>query len=571
MDTNPMNAARCSIGLCALVRTLIAAAFFSLVGTDIACAYVGESFIDVPGISGDWQGAKYKHWIKVDANYWPGGRPIGLGGAGGFRHPDQFSGPVSPRQGAGTLVIAIDKDSPVLLELMDKCIHKTPISELTYAESSERARTTFEIGARPTGIPEYYEYKLKDVQFSDCPLVPDAPQQAIIVSFKDIERLNYQFKDDGIEAKFDPPTLRPAPSGRTTKSFVVTWIAPAQDISDNQCPTMNSKPTEIDYYRYTSKEAADKERAERASKGGVNYENGQMGLRGPEKLNVTMAPGVVPDPGNAEPQTTLARGLNLDGDDGTGAPPAGICKHKNYVSADGRTGIDNQLYTVEGCIGSFQGHKGFIMQFANNQMHDGLMAILLQITGIDSERNDNSVDVTIFYSLDPMAKSASGGQVLSDYTFRVTDKPQYTHYFTRLHGRIVNGVVITDPVKDLRMNLGIYGTPVHLNMWHAGMRLELTPDGNLKGVLGGYQDWRVIASRYTSSAAEQVHNFQVPGLYNALKRAADGMKDPVTGQCNGISSAYDIEGVPAFIEPTQPQAKEHREVARADPHGQKAP
>jgi hypothetical protein len=555
-------------GLRVSARGVLVAGALSLFAANLAFGYVGESFLFIPGTTGDWPGTKYKNWIKVDGNYWPKGRAIGLGGTGGFRHPDQFSGPVSPRQGAGTLVIAIDKNSRVLPELMEKCLSKTSMAELTYSESSDRARTTFEIGARPAVIPEYYEYKLKDAQFSDCPLVPDAPQQAIVVSFKDIERLNYQLKDDGIEAKFDPPALRPAPPGRTTKSFVLTWIAPAQDVSDDQCPALNSKPTELDYYRYMSPQAAEQERAELASKGGVNYENGQMGLRGPGKLNVTMAPGVVPDPGNAEPQTTFARGLDLDGNDGTGKPPAGICKHKNYVSADGRTGIDNQLYRVEGCIGSFQGHKGFIMQFANNQMHDGLQSILLQITGIDNATNDNSVDVALFYSLDPMAKSATGGQILPDYTFRVTDKPQYTHYFTRLHGRIVNGVLITDPVKQLRMNLGIYGTPVHLNMWHAGLRLELTKDGNIKGVLGGYQDWRVIASRYSSSAAEQVHNFQVPGLYNALKRAADGMKDPVTGQCDGISSAYDIEGIPAFIETAPSSAPERHDVARVDTRGQ---
>ena len=119
------------------------------------------------------------------------------------------------------------------------------------------------------------------------------------------------------------------------------------------------------------------------------------------------------------------------------------------------------------------------------------------------------------------------------------------------------------------MNLGTFGTPVSLNMWHAGMRLELTPDGNLKGLLGGYQDWRVIASRPTSSAAEQVHNFQVPGFYNALRRAADGMKDPVTGQCDGISSAYDIEGISAYIAPAQ--LKVDQKVARANAQGGKAP
>ena len=169
-----------------------------------------------------------------------------------------------------------------------------------------------------------------------------------------------------------------------------------------------------------------------ASKGGVNYENGQMGIRGPHKLNVTLVPGIVKDPGHAVPQIDLARGINLDGDDGKGAPPPGTCKHKNYVSEDGRTGIDNQLYTAQGCIAGFQGHKGFVLQFANNQMRDGQMSILVTIGGIDDEQNDDKVDVTVAYSLDPMAKSGSGSEVLSDYTFRITDNPEYTYFFSRV-------------------------------------------------------------------------------------------------------------------------------------------
>jgi hypothetical protein len=40
-------------------------------------------------------------------------------------------------------------------------------------------------------------------------------------------------------------------------------------------------------------------------------------------------------------------------------------------------------------------------------------------------------------------------------------------------------------------------------------------------------------------------------MYNAVKRAADGLKDPVTGEFTGISSAYEMEGIPAFIPPEQ--------------------
>ena len=169
-----VESAHPGVGRIIYARAAILAALFGLAGIDPSWAYVGNSFIKVPGLSGDWQGADHKHWARVDANYWPNGRPIGLSGAG-MRNPDQFSGPVSPRQGEGTLVIALDKDSSVLPQLMDRCVQKTPITEVTYAESSDRARTTFEIGARPAQIPAYYEYRLKNVVFSDCPVVPGAP------------------------------------------------------------------------------------------------------------------------------------------------------------------------------------------------------------------------------------------------------------------------------------------------------------------------------------------------------------------------------------------------------------
>ena len=39
----------------------------------------------------------------------------------------------------------------------------------------------------------------------------------------------------------------------STKSFVVSWFAVAHDISDDQCPQMNVKPSEEEYYALMSK------------------------------------------------------------------------------------------------------------------------------------------------------------------------------------------------------------------------------------------------------------------------------------------------------------------------------
>ena len=524
-----------------------AVAALSIAGTDIASAYVGPSFMEVPGVVGGWQGENYKNWVRIDSHWWAT-RPDDYKLMRRGKPKMFYSGPFPPREGASSLAITLDKRNPALPELMRRCVNKVPVPELTYAESSMRSRSLREIGPRPADMPEHYEYKLKDVRFSDCPIVADAPEQGFVVTFGDIEWVNYKAEGDGKEFTLTPAALEPAKLAGKTKTFVVTWFAVAHDVSADQCSAMNTKPTEDDYYAFVSKADAAKERAQLASKGGVNYENGDMELRGPHKFNVCKLPGILRDPGLVSPQVKLARGLNLDGDDGSGDAPAGTCKHKNYMSADGRSGIDNQLFGVQGCMPGHQGHKGFLMQYRNEQRKNGLLSILVQISGIDQEQNDDRVDVALFYSKDPMAKNASGTQILADYTFRLTDNPEYTHYFARLPGKIVNGVVFTEQVKKVQVNPGI---DTEVTLFDAAMRLEILPDGTLKGVLGGYEDWRRVMALNSSSNAESLYGFQCPAMYNALKRAADGMKDPVTGECNGISSAYDIEGVPAFIPPGQ--------------------
>ena len=543
-------------GPVAAVRALIVVGVLAIAGGGVLWGYVGPSYLQIPGISGGWQGELYTDWVKVDANYWK--RDLGAGMRGRFgRDFSVFTLRTPPREGHGLLAIALSKQHPVLSELMATCSEKTVFPEVTYAESSDLARGDSQWGPRPSEIPEFVEYRLTNVQFVECPVVPDAPDQAIVVSFEDIEWLNYD-GEDGVDLDLEPAVLAPAQSSGTTKTFVVTWFAPAHFVSADQCPVMNKRPPQEAYFTYLSEEEAATERAELTNEGGVSYENGQMSLRGPNKLSVAELPGIVPDPGNAAPQTQVARGLDLDGEDGSGEPSANVCTHKNYVSEDGRTGIDNQLYTVQGCIAGWQGHNGFIHQFFNNAMRDGLFSMLIEISGIDDELNDDRVDITWRYSADPMVKDSAGTQILSDYTFRVTENPEFTHYFSRTPGRIVDGVVITEPIEHFQLVQGWYGSPMQLNLSDARIRLELKPDGTAKGVVGGYRDWREVVRSGASAPAEFVFGFEAPAYYNALKREADGMKDPVTGECNGISTAYDIEAVPAFVGPPSKKAKPGR-------------
>jgi hypothetical protein len=93
------------------------------------------------------------------------------------------------------------------------------------------------------------------------------------------------------------------------------------------------------------------------------------------------------------------------------------------------------------------------------------------------------------------------------------------------------------------------------------LRLAVNADGTSTGLVGGYLDWRSFYGTDTfdtnSSAGTRetyYHENQVAKYY-ALKRNADGMRDPRTGQNMGISAAYRFTVQPAHVvDPDKPVA-----------------
>ena len=538
-----------------IARAAIAAIALSI-SPGTASAYVGESFLQVPGLTGDVLSDKYKGWVKLEAQYWtntPHLRPITIG-----KKSLWFTGPQAPHEGAGKLALALDKHSPLLKPLMGRCQSGSKIADLKYAESADLARPWFEAGPRPPSIPAFFEYSLKDVSL-DCPVTEESPEQLFVLNFNNIKWLNYE--GDGAETKPSAAKLIPRQTRGQTKAFIVTWFVGATDVSDDQCPVLNAGPTEDEFYRLMSADEATKVKADLDSKGGVFQTPDGPLFRGPERMNVCKLPGVVRDPGHATPQSKIARGFNLDGDNGTGTPRAGVRPHKNYLSEDGRIGIDNQYFTVIGCIPGFK-HKGLLTMSHAELVKSGAMSLIVEVSGIKDEQNDDSVDVTLLYSRDPMVRNSTGTEILPKYTFRVSDDPALTQYFVRVHAKIQNGVITTQPTKQITVE---DGGSIRLTLYDARLRLQIQRDGSLKGIIGGYEDWREIFNIWGPSRHfEQGMNFQCPSFYNAFKRAADGLRDPVTGDYHGISAAYDIEGVPAFIPPAQQEA-----LAQAAPSGYK--
>lgn len=509
--------------------------------------YIGPSFIQIAGVVGPAKERAHKGWIQAESHYWMK-RPMRreIRGISGKETNLNFTGSRAPAKGPEMLAIAIDKRSPALAGMMERCRSGALIPELTFSESSDLARHPMEHGPRPADVPDFYNYRLKNVRVA-CPVVPAAPEQAFELFFEEIEWLNSQRAVKPRPITAEPAVLPPAPKTGASRVFAISWFAPISDSRDDQCPKMNSKPSQEDYYALMSPERAAQQKAFLADKGGAS--SMYLPFRGPDEMNVTVMPGIVPDPGFQSPQVDVVRGFDLDGDGGKGTAPAHMRRHKNFVSPDGRKGIDNQLFTVLGCIEGWR-RNGFLPMIGNELRRAGGLSILVEISGIDDERNDKDVAVTIYYSTDPLRRDGTSKIVLPDFTYRVSEATELSQDFARFKGRIVNGVVWTDPIDKVVMHEGPAST---WPLFKPRMRIELLANGNMTGTLGGYRDWRQFLSMafFQASDYENTIGFQAPAMYFATRRAADGLKDLVTGEFNGISAAYEMEGIPAFIPPSQ--------------------
>lgn len=519
-------------------------------------AYIGDSFLEVPSEPGSWKGEDHKGWIRAEASEWQGRLQPPMSGPGDFLAGDKlwFGGPAASKPGnGGKLVVSLNKKNPDLPKLMALCASKAVVPEVGYAESSVRSRPVLENGPRPANLPEYWEYKLKNVQVTDCPVLDGAEQQAVVISFKDIEWLNYDpeapmgnrivIPDSEIYAVLP---AKPKP-GKAIKSYLITWIAPATDPGDEACPKLNSKPTEADVYRYLTPAEVAKVKARFGAKG-VTY-GGDSEHRGPHRLSVSAFPGIVPDPVQIEPKTTIADGLDLDGDNGKGKPPKGIRRHGNFVAPDGRTGIDNQLMRVWGCVTGFRGKRGYNNQTGNARRADGNIVTLIEVSDIDNEQNDDLVYVALIHSQDKGVRDPGGQQFIPGYTFRPTYDPNFAYYNVRVRGRIKDGVITTDVMPVWHFNPG--QGPAS-DLYEARIRLAPQPDGSVKGLIGGYADYR---NRGYGGYSEGLFNFQTPSVYYSMKRNADGLYDSSSNEYFGLSMAYEIDTVPAFLTPLDPKAE----------------
>lgn len=523
-------------------RIWIALALALAVLCSPATAYIGPSHLRLGNVDLAAENTDFLGWFRAESHYWTEEAVLPeIRGINGIKNDLLFTGPVAPPSGKGFLALAIDKSRPAYARMLELCNAGQPIESATFAESSELARHPQEHGPRPGIVPAHYFYRLKHIQL-ECPEAQGAPEQAFVLRFSDIEWLNFAPLAKPIQISASAAALEPVPFAGSSRVFAITWFAAAVDSHSGQCPRLNRKANEADYYRFLSEEV--KQERSRLGESGVGPD--RMAFRGPAGLNVALMPGIVPDPGHEASVATAVAGFDLDGNDGSGPPPPGVRSHPNFISPDGRAGIDNQLFAVEGCVEGLR-RNGFLPTIFNEGRAVGRPTAIVEISGIDDTRSDDEVFVTIYFSEDYLRRSPKK-VALPHFTYRISQSPEFAQDFARFQGRIVDGIVLTDPIEKLHVH---EVTAIETTIHRPKLRIELLADGSMKGLIGGYLDWRrrVVWQTFRAADYENTIGFQAPAIYNAMKRAADGMQDSVTGEFNGISAAFEIEGVAAFLTP----------------------
>jgi hypothetical protein len=241
-----------------------------------------------------------------------------------------------------------------------------------------------------------------------------------------------------------------------------------------------------------------------------------------------------------EAQGKISLGLNLDGKIGP----------NDFDSPDGEKGIDDQMYRVIGCIANYR-TSGTVYHFENEFMRRyNNDRMLIELTGVDSLTNDDDVTVTTYRGLDGLLTDATGNAFIPGGTERV-DLRWGKEYIGKFKGKIVDGVLITEPIDTLEIPWGVtFETSGYQVFRGLRFKLKLTPK-DAQGLMAGYVDVDSFTHHLNTSWSTHHQSYgqlSSPSQYRAMRRLADGYPDPKTGANTAISSAVTVKFTQVFLE-----------------------
>ncbi|MBL8645417.1 MAG: hypothetical protein JNK21_15905 [Rhodospirillaceae bacterium] len=283
--------------------------------------------------------------------------------------------------------------------------------------------------------------------------------------------------------------------------------------------------------------------------------------RGPNGEDVCMNPTVVKDPPLLTVEGKVSYGMNLDGND-TGEATPKTCKHQNFTGLDGTPGVDNQVYRLLGCVYGFRSYGQYEANANENRKSNGNGMTLIEISGVDDERNDDDVTVSFYRAIDQYTLDGAG-RFTPFASYRIDFADGKPRYGSTLKGKIVNGKVVT---VSGDVHLPFYGNYTYMNQLVKDLRmeLELSEDGaSAKGTAAGYYDLDQLLFYVTGVGPIASSGFSnCPSIYVAAHELADGYPDE-NGKCTALSTAFNFAAVSAFII----HPPESQKTAAAGPSG----
>lgn len=277
--------------------------------------------------------------------------------------------------------------------------------------------------------------------------------------------------------------------------------------------------------------------------------------RGPNGETANFVPLAVTDPiPFHELNTTKGYGLNLDGTQ-DGKATAKTLRHDKFTDPVTGEKVDNQMARVLGCVMGWR-KTGFMAEFYSTEVAtQPPNRFLIEIGGVDDEKNDPAVTVTFYKGVDRVVKLPDGSGYVPGMSHRID--PRATDYMFRTTGRIVNGVLETAPLPLFRQTMRQIEIRTERRMRDARFRIAL--DGNNpSGYMAGYEPVETWWSVTGKGPGSDPGRYSPAALYRAALKYADGYPDPATGQATAISVAYKIKAVRAMI--VHPEAG-HAQVA----------
>ena len=198
-------------------------------------------------------------------------------------------------------------------------------------------------------------------------------------------------------------------------------------------------------------------------------------------------------------------------------------------------------------------------------MYSGSWGILITLSGANDLPQCRAVwRSASLLSADPI-RAQPDAEALPNATYAIDQDPRFQ---AKTHGRIVNGVLTTEPV-NVRFHKVTNSIYLERTLNDARLQLTLNPDGGLDGYLAGYtpvedmynfqygfRDGKKCQGRAGKSQTHRgnlamgqaaVLGHSCNGAYYALHELADGGRDPTTGKCTSISTQYRIKAIPAFV------------------------